>query len=200
MTFWSLFADKVMALESAMAADDADALSAIVNQLATRLVAEHPELNLNIGGDPPRLSILSLPGAEELAERFVAHAPQLKNWQILAALPSHDPLESVYVSDDLGDSLEIRYADLDGQVLPPKDNLVTIVLSLDADFDPHGPLSHLYQAIAENVIFTVLGGWPQLLSKVVLLPRAQTGKLMPLETLRSQWLDVVGPATSNGWI
>ena len=196
MTFWSLFVENAAALESAIAADDADAFLAIVNESATTLVGERPELNLNIGGHPPRLSILSLPGAEQLADQFVADAPKVKNWQIHSELPVHDPLQSIQVSDDAGGSLDIRYADLDGKVLLPKDELVTVVLSLDADFDPRGPQSHLYNAVAENVIFTVLGGWPQVLAKVVLLPRTQTGKLMPLETLRIQWLNVVGPTRS----
>jgi hypothetical protein len=122
---------------------------------------------------------------------LVGNAPQVENWEILARLPAYDPLESVHVTDDDGLSLEIRYDQLDAMVLPPRDGLATIVLSLDLDFDPAGPKSHLYNAVAENVIFTVLGGWPQELSRVVLLPRAKTGALLPLETLRNQWLDVV---------
>jgi hypothetical protein len=69
--------------------------------------------------------------------------------------------------------------------------LVSIIFSLDTDFDPSGPRSHLFQAVAEHVVFTVLGGWPPELEKAVLLPRSQTGPLRPLEQLRQQWLDVV---------
>lgn len=195
MTFWSLFAERSGALASAIDAGDGDALTDIVDQLASKLVSEHSYLNLNIGGDPPRLSILSLPGAESFAEQFVASAPQIPGWQITAQLPSCDPLESVQISDDSGATLDVRYADLEGSVLPPKYNDVTVVLSLDSDFDPNGPHAHLYHAVAENVIFTLLGGWPQALSKVVLLPRSQAGKLQAIDTLRQQWVDVVGPTT-----
>ena len=191
MTFWNLFADQSLALTSVIEAGDADTLSAIVDQLASKLVTEHPELNLNIGGDPPRLSILSLPGAETLAEQFVENAPEIPGWLVAAQLSSYDPLESVHVSDDSGGALDVRYADLDATVLPPKDGGVTVVLSLDSDFDANGPESHLYHAVAENVVFTILGGWPPALSKVVLLPRSQTGKLEPLDTLRRQWIEVV---------
>lgn len=137
------------------------------------------------------MSILSLPGAEQLASQFVGNAPQVENWEILAGLPAYDPLESVHVTDVDGLSLEIRYDQLDAIVLPPKDGRATIVHSLDLEWDPAGQESHLYHAVAENVIFNVLGGWPQELSHVVLLPRAKTGALLPLETLRKQWLDVV---------
>ena len=128
MMFWSLFADRSHALVSAINSGDADKLSAIVDQLASTLIAEQPHLDLNIGGDPPRLSILSLPGAEALAEQFVESAPEIPGWQIAAQLPSYDPLESVYASDDSGESFDIRYADLQVIVLPPKSNSVTIVL------------------------------------------------------------------------
>ena len=74
--------------------------------------------------------------------------------------------------------------------------MVTIVFSLDTDFDPSGPRAHLYQAVAEYVVFTVLGGWPQELAKAVLLPRCQTGNLLPLEQLRQQWVDIVGSERS----
>ncbi|TWT67377.1 hypothetical protein [Allorhodopirellula solitaria] len=196
MTFWTLFADQALALAAAIEEGDAHSLSGIVDQLATKLVAEHPELNLNIGGDPPRLSILSLPGAETLAEKFVEDAPEISGWLIATQLPSYDPLESVHVSDDSGGALDVRYADLDATVLPLRDDGVTVVLSLDSHFDPVGPESHLYYAVAENVVFTILGGWPHALSKVVLLPRSQTGKLRPLDTLRHQWVEVVGPTRS----
>lgn len=156
MTFWSLFAIKTEAPESAIVADDAGIFSGIVNELATTLVAAYPQFNLNIGSDPLRLSILSLPGAERLAEQFVGNAPQIENWLIQAGIPAHEPLGSICVSDDTGASLDIPYADLDARVL-----------SLDTDFDPSGPQSHLYEAVAENEIFTVLGGWPQVLSNVV---------------------------------
>lgn len=192
MMFWDLFADECHALASAIDSGDAETLSAIVDRLASTLVAEQPLLNLNIGVDPPRLSILSLPGAETLAEQFVESAPEIAGWHIAAQLPSYDPLESVHVSDDSGESLDIQYADLQATVLPPKNNLVTVVLSLDTDFDPRGPQAHLYHAVAENVIFTVLGGWPQVLAKVVLLPRSQTGELQSIDTLRRQWIEVVG--------
>lgn len=186
--FWSIFADNIAALESAIVVNDAETLSEITNELATALIAEDPQLNLNIGGrDPFRMSILPLPGAEQLADNFVGNAPQVENWEILAGLPEYDPLESVHVTDDDGLSLEIRYDQLDAMVLPPKDGLATIVLSLDLEFDPAGPESHLYYAVAENVIFTVLGGWPRELSHVLLLPRDKTGALLPLETLRNQW-------------
>lgn len=190
--FWRIFADKTAALESAIVVNDAETLFEITHELAKALVAENPQLNLNIGGrDPFRMSILPLPGAEQLANKFVGNAPHVENWEILAGLPEYDPLESVHVTDDDGLSLEIRYDQLDAMVLPPRDGLATIVLSLNLEFDPAGPASHLYHAVAENVIFTVLGGWPQELSHVVLLPRAKTGALLPLETLRNQWLDVV---------
>lgn len=190
--FWSIFADNTAALESAIVVNDAETLFEITNELAKALVAENPQLNLNIGGrDPFRMSILPLPGGEQLASEFVGNAPQVESWEILAGLPEYDPLESVHVTDDDGLSLEIRYDQLDAMVLPPRDGLATIVLSLDLEFDPTGAESHLYNAVAENVIFTVLGGWPQELSHVVLLPRAKTGALLPLETLRNQWLDVV---------
>jgi len=196
MNFWSLFSERIEALESAIVANDSKALSAIVNELATELLAHNPYLNLNVGGDPFRLSILSLPGAEQLADDFVGNAPRFENWQILADLPAYDPLKTVRISDDMGESLNIQYADLDVRVLQAKDNLVTVILSLDREFDPTGAQSHLYNAVAENVIFTILGGWPNTLSKVVLLPRDQTGKLQSLDTLREQWLELVGPTKS----
>ncbi|MCA9175135.1 MAG: hypothetical protein KDB14_11685 [Planctomycetales bacterium] len=192
-SFWTLFAGKATALESAIADDDAETLVEITDELARVLVAENPQLNLNIGGrDPFRMSILPLPGAERLAYQFVGSAPRIVNWEILAGMPEYVPLEIVHVIDEHGLSLEIRHDQLDAKVLPPKDGLATIVLSLDLEFDATGPESHLYNAVAENVIFTVLGGWPHELSKVVLLPRGQTGPLLSLETLRNQWLRVVG--------
>ena len=93
---------------------------------------------LMIGGrDPFRLSILSLPGAEECANQFVSGAPHISNWQISAGIPEYDPLKSVHVTDDEGRSLTICYDDLDVEVLPLINGHSTIVLSLDSDFDPH---------------------------------------------------------------
>ena len=192
--FWNLFTQRTAALEVAIRGDDAESLVGITNELAENLIAFNPQLNLMIGGrDPFRLSILSLPGAEECANQFVSGAPHISNWQISAGIPEYDPLKSVHVTDDEGRSLTISYADLDVKVLPIINGHSTIVLSLDSDFDPTGPKSHLYQAIAENVIFAVLGGWPLELSKVVMLPRTKTGKLQPLESLRNQWLALVRP-------
>lgn len=104
-----------------------------------------------------------------------------------------DPIESVEVQDENGDSMSVKYAELAAKVLPPQQGRVTIVVSLNREFDGSGTLAHLYQAVAENVVFNVLGGWPPELEKAVLLPRSQTGKLPSLDQLRQQWIDVVDP-------
>lgn len=77
--FWSIFADNTAALESAIVVNDAETLFEITNELAKALVAENPQLKLNIGGrDPFRMSILFLPGAEQLANKFVGNARRSK--------------------------------------------------------------------------------------------------------------------------
>jgi hypothetical protein len=190
--FWKIFADQTDALEAAIRGNDAVLLSELVNELAACLARIDFRLNVNIGfQDPFRLAILSLPGAEHIAQSFIENAKVPTNWEFVAGIPEIDPVQSVRVEDEDGDMLSVKYADLDAKVLPPRDGLVTIVVSLDADFETSGPRAHLFQAVAENVVFTVLGGWPPELAKAVLLPRSRTGKLLPLMQLRQQWLDVV---------
>ena len=190
--FWKRFADRTDALETAMTDNNAAAFSDLVNELAECLGTIDSRLNINIGGpDPFRLTILSLPGAEHIASAFIDGVTMPEHWEVTTRLPELDPVESIHVEDDTGDRLSVRYADLDARVLPPKEGLVTIIFSLDADFEPSGPRAHLFQAVAENVVFTILGGWPPELAKAVLVPRSQTGSLLPLEQLRQQWIDVV---------
>ena len=191
--FWNKFSTNTKAIESAMKGEDWTRLSEIVDELSECLQAVEPKLNLSVSGPKPyRLSILSLPGADEVADRFVATSNAPKKWDVRASLPEFDPNEEMSAEDEHGESLNVKYEELDGKVLPPVDGKVTIVFSLDAEFDPAGSRGHLYKAIAENVVFTVLGGWPPELEKAMLLPRSVTGQQFPLEQLRQQWINVCG--------
>lgn len=191
--FWNKFSANANALESAVKGEDWPKMSEIVDELSECLQAIEPKLNLSVSGPKPfRLSILSLPGAEEAAGQFVESAKAPKKWDVRASLPEFDPLEVMNAEDEHGETLNVRYEELDGKVLPPVDGKVTIAFSMDADFDPAGPRGHLYKAIAENVVFTVLGGWPPELEKAMLLPRSVTGQQLPLDQLRQQWTDVCG--------
>ncbi len=195
--FWTEFAQRTDALELALREGDAPTLSRLVDELADCLSTIDERLNVNIyGPGPSRLGILPLPGAESAAELLVSNHCAPTHWEVAVGLPDFDQLDSVQVQDDSGDSLTILYADIEAKVLPPKNGSVTIVLSLDDDFDRSGPRGHLYQAAAENVVNTVLGGYPVELSRIMLLPRSKTGRLLPLDTMRQQWLDALHAKTS----
>lgn len=187
--FWKEFEQRRPAIEAALLGDDFSQLTQLVNELAEHLAAIDERLNVNIGGpDPFHLAILHQPGAEAAAVALVTGRRAPANWDVTIGTPTADPLEAIHVEDDSGETLTLRYADLEAKVLPPRGGTVTIVLSLDADFDPSGPRQHLYQAAAQNVINTILGGHPPQLSYAVLLPRSQSGRLLPLDSLRQQWL------------
>lgn len=191
--FWKQFASSADALEAAIARSDSVALSELTNNLAQYLAGFEPQLNLNIGGpDPFRLSILPLPGAEKVAESFLASGTPPDHWEVSVGIPEIDPIETVHVKDENGESISVKYADLQAKVLPPQDGMVTIVFSLDGEFETTGPHAHLYHAVARNLVSAILGGRPRELAKVVLLPRSQTGDLLPLQQLRQQWIDTIG--------
>jgi len=189
--FWTTFSENAKAIESAIKDEKWARLSEIVDELSEALHAVEPRLNLSVSGPKPyRLSILSLPGAETVADEFVATANVPKKWDVCASLPEFDPVEEMSAEDSDGQSLIVSYEQLDGKVMPPVDGRATIVFSMDAEFDPNGPRGHLYRAIAENVVFSVLGGWPPELDKALLLPRSETKDLFPLDQLRQQWIDI----------
>lgn len=190
--FWNEFAQRAGALESALRNRDAETLAELADELSRCIADIDGRLNINIGGpDPFRLGILPLPGAEAAAEAFVQDHSAPTYWEVFVGLPQWDPLDEVRVEDDGGESLTVSYSDVEAKVLPPQDGSVTIVLSLDDEFDLSGPRGHLYQAAAENIVSTLLGGWPPELRQVVLLPRAKTGRLPALESIRQQWLEAV---------
>ncbi|MFY9255502.1 MAG: hypothetical protein WAO83_18765 [Fuerstiella sp.] len=189
--FWNEFAKRAETIEQALLNRDASVLSKLADDLQQQLWDVDKRLNINVSGPEPfQLGILPLPGAESAAGKFVSGQQAPRHWEVVVGLPELDDLESVLIQDDLGDTLEVQYSDVEVKVLPPTERGVSIVLSLLEDFDPEGSRKHLYQAAADNIVNTLLGGFPPELAQVLILPRSVTGRFSPAETLRQQWLDV----------
>jgi len=125
------------------------------------------------------------------AHTFVAAHKAPAPWQVAVGLPDLDPIRAVLVADEDGNSLRVSYDDLTCKVLPPRDGRLTVVFSHTDDFDPSGPLGHLYRAASDQLIVNLLGGHPAELKKTALLPEGRIGTLQPLNTLREQWLEMV---------
>lgn len=197
--FWVEFNSRVPRLESALRNNDGETLTRLVDELAAHLFPFDHRLNLNVyGPNPFRIGILAMPGAEPIAEAFVEANSAPSNWSVDVGLPDDD-LKAVVVQDDFGASLRIAYGDLLSTVLVDKDGQATIVLALDHDFDPAGAQGHLYQAAADNVVTTLLGGSPSELKCSVLLPLSSVGpaKMQPVHTLREQWLEALDAITKR---
>ena len=195
--FWVEFNSRVPGLETALRNKDVELLTRLVDELESHLSQFDHRLNVTVYGGPPfRVGILAHPGAELIAKAFVETSNVPEYWSVGVGLPDDDPLAAVVVRDDAGALLRIAYDDLVSQVVLKDDGRAIIVLALDAEFDPSGIEKHLYQAAANNVVNTLLGGYPPQLQGSVLVPLsseppASRAQMRPVRTLREQWQQVV---------
>ena len=191
--FWLEFNSRVPGLESALRNKDVELLTRLVDELAAHLSQFDHRLKVAVYGGPPfRIGILAQPGAESIARAFVEASNVAGNWSVGVGHPGDDPMVAVVVRDDAGATLRIAYDDLVSQVVFKDDGLAIIVMALDADFDPRGIKKHLYQAAANNVVDTLLGGSPPQLQCSVLVPLSSQrsearAQMRPVRTLREQW-------------
>ena len=191
-TFWHEFSKRADAVVDALRACNGPQLARHAKDLGDVLACVDKRLSIHLyGPDPFRVGILPLPGAEDAARAFVANHYAPAPWLVEFGFIDSDPVEAILVADEDGNSLKVSYAALTCRVLPPRDGRLTVVFSQTDDFDPSGPLGHLYRAVSDQLIVNLLGGRPAEIEKAVLLPAERVGTLEPLDTLRKQWLEMV---------
>jgi hypothetical protein len=193
--FWSWFVaaepELRHAFEAAIAAKDYPAMQTIVERLGdeTAKVGPHIAVRLNGGKGSLMIAIQSPePSAAESVRRLLAAAPTVPRWTFADAIQSAP--KNVLVRDGSGDELTVAYADVRFLLLPPKpDGSVSVMFTIDEEFDPKGDRGHLYQAVAQEILKSTFGAVPPGMGSFALVPASwmDDRELRPVSELAERW-------------
>ena len=199
--FWSWFAAEESAIRSAfdiaLAQNDYPALEALLAPVAARIQALDPRFTVQMNGGKGAFRLVITAASDEgraAAAEFVATAPALVAWSV-GTTPIASAPKKIVTRDGAGRELVVAYDDLQFFLLPPKpDGTVSIMFCLDADFDPRGEHGHLYRAVSDELIKTLLGGTPSRLGTYALVPASMLAgrPTRPVTELAAAWAAATG--------
>jgi hypothetical protein len=195
--FWTWFAGKAAAIRTAFgtasSAKDYPTLELLVNVIGEQVHAIDPRIaiRLNGGGTGPlRLAITSAdPAALPIARALLAAAPAIDGWTFGEAIDS--PAQNIIVRTADGHELVVAYRDVRFRLLPPKpDGSVSVMFTINAEFDPKSERGALYQAAASEIIKHTFGGPPPGMGSFALVPASWLDSpTRPVNELATAWAE-----------
>jgi hypothetical protein len=195
--FWTWLAGESAAIRSAFAAaataKDYPALERLVNRIGEHVQAIDPRIAIRLNGGSDgalKLAITSAdPAAIPIARAVLAAAPAIAGWTFVDAIDV--PAQNIIVRTADGDELVVAYRDVRFRLLPPKpDGSVSVIFTIDAEFDPKSPRGALYQAAATEILKHAFGGPPPRMGTYAFVPASWVEPpTRPVSELASAWAD-----------
>src|SRR5262245_47746914 len=193
--FWTWLAGESSAIRTEFAAAAGakgyPALERIVNRIGARVHAIDPRIAIRLNGGADgalKLAITSAdPEAIPIARALLAAAPEIAGWTFADAIDV--PAQNIIVRAADGDELVVRYCDVKFCLLPAKpDGSVSVIFTIDAEFDPKSDRGALYQAVASEIIKHTFGGPPPGMGSFALVPTSWVGSpTRPVSELAAAW-------------
>jgi hypothetical protein len=195
--FWTWFAGKAAAIRTAFAKasseKDYPTLELLVNVIGEQVHAVDPRIAIRLNGGATgvlRLAITSAdPAAVPVARALLAAAPAIDGWTFGDAIAS--PAQNIIVRTASGDELVVAYRDVQFRLLPPKpDGSVSVIFTIQAEFDPKSERGALYQAAASEIIKHTFGGPPPGMGSFAFLPASWLDSpTRPVTELAAAWAE-----------